>query len=353
MTHNNEPYKLNNRIFFYLILIVVFVLSFFVLRPYISAIVLAFITVIFFKPVYEFFLRHLKNHIKISSLISVIIIFFIVLIPILIIGGLTTSQIIQFKEDFSTMEDGVPLNTIIDGGNKLVSLIPGVDYEFTGETFRDGVEKGAKAMGTFFLERLPTIGTGAFHFFTWVIIYITLVYSLFPLQSKLVKFAKELSPLDDRIDKVYITRVIEMSKSMVKGTFLIAIVQGIISGIFLAIVGVDYVLFWTMIMIFLGVIPMIGSGFVMIPAGIILMFTGNIVQGLFVIIGSILIVGNIDNLLRPKLVSKKAELHPALVILGVLGGLQVFGVLGFIYGPVIMILLVTTVEMYLKHFQGQ
>ncbi|MFH1235884.1 MAG: AI-2E family transporter, partial [Parcubacteria group bacterium] len=193
---------------------------------------------------------------------------------------------------------------------------------------------------------------GVFQSVTWIIIFLILLYTLFPIQNKLFNFFQNASPLSDRMDVVYATRVVEMSKSMIKGTLLVALVQGAVSGIFLAIAGVPYVLFWTMLMIFLGVIPMVGYGFVLIPIAVVMLLTGDIWQGVMLVVASVAIIGNIDNYLRPKLVSKQAELHPALVILGVIGGLQVFGLLGFIYGPVIMILLVTTFEMYQKYFRA-
>lgn len=338
--------------FFYIVLAVVVYLSFLVLKPYLSAIVLAFLTVLFFKPVYNFFLKRFRGRAKIASSLSVVIVFFVVLIPIVFIGGLTANQILQFKDDISSSDTRINYETVADYGNNAVSIIPGVNYEFDADSIRDLVQQGARAIGTFFLERLPDIGSGAFNFLTWVIIFIILTYSLFPLQDKLLRFVEKISPLEDRIDTVYVTRVIEMSKSMVKGTFLIAVVQGIVAGILLVIVGVPYVLFWTLIMIFLGVIPMVGYGLIILPIAIVMLLTGGIWQGIVLILGSVLVVGNIDNFLRPRLVSKKAELHPALIILGVIGGLQVFGVLGFIYGPVIMILLVTTFEMYMKYFRS-
>ncbi|MFA5134561.1 MAG: AI-2E family transporter [Patescibacteria group bacterium] len=338
--------------FFYLLLAIVAYLSFLVLKPYFSAIVLAFLAVLFFKPVYSYFVRCFKGRTKIASSVSVVIIVFAVLIPIVLIGGLTANQILQFRSDIGSSDMKINYGTIADYGNRAVSIIPGIDYQLSGDGIRGFVERGAKAIGTFFLERLPDIGSGAFNAVTWIIIFIILTYSLFPLHGKLLEFVARVSPLEDRIDTVYVTRVIEMSKSMVRGTFLIAVVQGIVAGLLLAITGVPYVLFWTLLMIFLSVIPMVGYGFVMIPIAIVTLLTGGIWQGIVLILGSVLIVGNIDNFLRPRLVSKKAELHPALIILGVIGGLQVFGVLGFIYGPVIMILLVTTFEMYLKYFRA-
>ncbi len=337
--------------FFYIIAVIIIFLSYLVLKPFFSAIVLAFLTVVFFKPVYDWFHKFFIHKKKVASLMTVVIVIFLVLIPVLAIGALTVNQIIQFSNDFIGSSDNINLESIVNRFNKLATVMPGDHNILTLEKAKVYINNGAQAVGNFFLARLPDIGSGAFNTFTWFLMFLIVLYSLFPLHDKILKFFENISPLDDRIDIIYATRVIEMSKSMVKGTFLISIVQGVISGIFLAIAGVPYVLFWTLLMIFLGVIPVIGYGFVVIPIAIILLLTGGIWQGIMLISVSIIFIGNIDNFLRPKLVSKKAELHPALVILGVIGGLQVFGVLGFIYGPVIMILLVTTIEMYLKYFR--
>jgi len=337
--------------FFYIIIAVVLYLSYLVLQPFFSAIVIAFLAAIFFKPVYAWLCKKFRNRAKLASVTTVVIVFFVILIPLVIMGGLTTNQIIQFKNDFGSSANSINLEQIIEYSNRFTSLIPGTDYTLTQEGLREIIDNGARAIGSFFIERLPDIGSSAFNLITWILIFIILLYSLLPLQDKLIHIIEDISPLDNRIDSIYFTRVIEMSKSMVKGTFLIAIVQGVVAGIFLTIVGVPYVLFWTLLMIFLGVIPMVGYGFVLIPISLVLLFTGGIWQGILLILTSFIIISNIDNFLRPKLVSKKAELHPALVILGVIGGLQVFGVLGFIYGPVIMILLVTTFEMYLKYYR--
>ncbi|MDD5040231.1 MAG: AI-2E family transporter [Patescibacteria group bacterium] len=349
-TATNPIKSLSKQPFFYLIIGIVLFLSYLVLRPFISAIVLAFLTGLFFKPVFGWFLKQFNGHVKLASLMTVIIVMGVVLVPLVSLSGLTIGQVIQFKNDFGSA-DSINLENIVSKANRLIEAIPGSQEPLTIDGATHWIQNGARAVGSFFLERLPDIGSGAFNSLTWVIVFMILLYSFFPLQDHFLRFIERISPLDDRLDRVYITRVIAMSKSMVKGTFLIAAVQGIISGIFLAIVGVPYVLFWTLLMIFLGVIPVMGYGIVLIPIAIVLLLTGGIWQGLLLIAASIVFIGNIDNFLRPKLVSKKAELHPALVILGVIGGLQVFGVLGFIYGPVIMILLMTTIEMYLKYVQ--
>ncbi len=351
-TRNNAgEWSLQRQPFFYVIIVLIIALALVVLRPFFAAIVLAFLTALFFKPVYQYFHHIFGKREKLASLVSVTVVIIAVMIPLLFIAGLTVNQILEFTNDID--QQSLNLSFFAEKGNNLANIIPGVDYTLTEQDVQDWIERGAKALGQFFLARLPNIGTGAFNFFTQAFIFVVVLYALFPVQKKLYRFIEDVSPLDDRVDRLYIMRVVEMARSMVKGVFLIAVVQAIVSGIFLWIAGVDYVLFFSILMVFFGVIPMLGVGIVVIPIALVVLFTGGIWQGIFLIATNILVVANIDNYLRPKLVSKKASLHPALVIISVLGGLQVFGMLGFVYGPVIMILLVTTLEMYLKHVRGE
>jgi predicted PurR-regulated permease PerM len=152
------------------------------------------------------------------------------------------------------------------------------------------------------------------------------------------------------LDQKYVDRVTAMTRAMVKGIFVIAVAQGVIAGLFFWIAGVKYAIFWMVLAIFFSILPL-GANVIAIPIGIVLLVIGDIWQGVLVILGSVFIVSNIDNLLRPRLVAKEAELNSALVLLSAFGGLKLFGFLGVVYGPVIMIFLVTTVEIYLEHYR--
>jgi predicted PurR-regulated permease PerM len=135
---------------------------------------------------------------------------------------------------------------------------------------------------------------------------------------------------------------------MFKGTFVLAVIEGAAMGVVLWIAGVPYVTFLTITSMVLSLIPFIGVSLVAWPIGIGLLIAGNTWQGAFVILGFILIVANLDTILRPSLVPKGAYLNPALVILSVFGGLSLMGLIGALYGPVVMILLVTSVDVYTK-----
>jgi hypothetical protein len=108
-------------------------------------------------------------------------------------------------------------------------------------------------------------------------------------------------------------------------------------------------MFLTLLSIFLSLVPVVGISLVAWPVGILLIVSGNVWQGIFVIVAFLLVIANIDNILRPSLIPKGAQLNPALVILSVIGGLRVMGIIGALYGPVVMILLVTSIEVYTKY----
>jgi predicted PurR-regulated permease PerM len=158
-----------------------------------------------------------------------------------------------------------------------------------------------------------------------------------------------LVPFPPDITQLYLDKIQLMIIAMFKGTFLIAILQGLAMGLVLLIAGVPYLFFLTVLSMFLALLPMIGISLIAWPIGIILILSGQVWRGVFVIATFILVVANIDTVLRPRLVPKDAYLNPALVLLSVFGGLSLMGFIGIIYGPVIMILLVTSIEVYAKY----
>jgi predicted PurR-regulated permease PerM len=164
-------------------------------------------------------------------------------------------------------------------------------------------------------------------------------------QDELIDLLKRISPFDNSINDLYLKRAGLMTKGMVKGQFIIASVQGFASAFSLWIVGVDYFWFLFVFLSFLSFIPL-GAGIITIPIGFVFILTGHFWQGAFIILWHMFVVSSIDNILRPHLVDKDARLNTALMLLAVFSGIAVFGAAGVVYGPVIMILIVTTIYVY-------
>jgi len=131
--------------------------------------------------------------------------------------------------------------------------------------------------------------------------------------------------------------------------FVIAVVQGLLMGLFMWLADVPFTPLWTLIAVVAAMLPL-GASLVALPVGIVLLIVGNYFGGVLVLAGYFLIVSNIDNLLRPRLVSKEAYLSFALVLLSALGGYELFGFFGVVYGPVLMILFLTVLEVYETYY---
>jgi predicted PurR-regulated permease PerM len=175
--------------------------------------------------------------------------------------------------------------------------------------------------------------------------------SLLVNQDKLLALFHQINPLGPRISKLYAERTAVMTKAMARGQFIIAFVQGTTDALLLYLAGLHSLFFFFVVLLTaLSIIPL-GGGIVAIPIGIGMILTGHIWQGALVVLGHILIVTNEDNVMRPRLVPQEARLDPALTLVSVFSGLAMFGFLGIVIGPVIMILIVTTIQVFMEVFK--
>ncbi len=184
--------------------------------------------------------------------------------------------------------------------------------------------------------------------FTALLMYIIITTGILVHQDTLLSKFKKILPLDQRKTTLYLRKTSAMLEAMVKWTFIIAILQWVITGISFLIWGVPYVMFWTVIVVFFSLIPMLGAGIIAFPVGLILLLTGSVRQGIMILAINILITGNVDTILRPRLVKGDAKINSTLLILSIFGAMAIFGFMGVFYGPVLMIFILTSVDYYLE-----
>lgn len=345
----------NNRNFFLIALLGFGILAFIVVQPYFNIVLLALITVIIFQPIYNFFFKLFKNNTFFATILSVISVLLCLIIPLFIIGEITVTQLRTFYDDIKNLVAGqnVTLEIVLNKINSFLSVAK-LDMTITEENVISAVKNTLESTVSFATGQVTNIfnlGVSGFKALAQFFIYIIILAGLFPTSHRLLSYIKKISPLDSQIDNLYIKRATEMAKSMVKGTFIIALIQGIITGIVVALLGVPYPFFWGLLAVVFSIVPL-GAGIVNVPIALFLLLSGQIWQGIVLILVQVLIIGNIDNIIRPKLVSEEAHLHPLLILLSVLGGMSVFGFWGLIYGPVIMILFVTSLEVYLEYYRS-
>ncbi|WP_306548620.1 AI-2E family transporter [Desulfobulbus sp.] len=187
--------------------------------------------------------------------------------------------------------------------------------------------------------------------FSSVIMLYVMFYFLTMGEVLLVKILYFL-PLHDRDERRLLMRFTSVTKATLKGTLIIGAVQGFICGLAFAFAGIQGPVFWGTVMAVLSIIPAFGTAIVWVPALIILALKGQFVGVAILAVLCGAVAGNLDNVLRPRLVGKDTEMHDLFVLFGTLGGISMFGILGIILGPIVAALFITIWEIYGKAFEA-
>ena len=339
--------------------IVTLILLFLFIRPYLNVVMLSALIAFLFYPVYRFIVR--KTHSSALGVTGTLVTAALtMIIPILLVLTVTVGQVNHLIDQVESGElqlGTANIDSAVDRGvdrmNGLLSLLPGgTEPEVSQESFTNTIRDIANKLLSGLVSLIKNLSNAFIGFISTSILSIFLIIAMLKHQSELIAFIKKLSPFDDSINDLYLAKAAAMTTAMIKGQLIIAVVQGILSAASLWLMGINYFWFFMTILIFLSFIPL-GAGIVTIPIGVIMMFTGNIWQGIFIIVWHVLVVSNADNVLRPRLVPKAAKLNSAMLLLAVFSGLVIFGALGVIFGPVVMILLISSLEIYSHYNDGR
>ncbi len=320
------------------------------LWSFFSLIVVSLIMAFLFTPVYEWLERKLNKQ-GAAAALTLLITVLAILIPLMIIIIVTARQaatIVQDVSDFIASQNynGSP-QQILDWVNNLLSELTGQTIAITQDQVLERIAGFMSTAASFVLETITSWVSSIGMIVTNVILFMYVFTGTLTHKKKLISLFERLNPLGKDVSQLYLSRAGDMTKGMVKGQFIIATIQGVTSALVLAATGVPYFAFFALVLSFMSIIPL-GAGIITIPIGIVRILLGDVWQGVVIILNHLLIVTNIDNVLKPILVPKSVKLQPALTLLAVFAGMAAFGFLGIIIGPVIMILLITTIEVYLQ-----
>lgn len=324
------------------------------LRRYFMLMVIAAIVAYLFTPLYNRMRAKLNG--GLATTLTVLAALATVVIPISLLITLATFQISHMLTGVTEWAKTADLNNLGDRAitviNQLLAKLPFQTPQISAESLRENLGKVAQAVGEWLLRGLSGAAGGVIGFITSTIIFLYVLISLLVNQKQVLTLIRHLNPLGDEVTDLYLTKMGAMVKGTVKGQFIIALIQGTLGAISIYVAGFhDGFFIFVIFLTALSVIPL-GSGIVTIPFGIGMMFFGNVAGGLFVVLFHILGITNVDNFLRPILVPKEARLDPALMLLSVFSGIAMFGFFGIVLGPVLMILIVTTISVYLAVYKG-
>jgi len=206
-------------------------------------------------------------------------------------------------------------------------------------------------VGLFLYQQASSIASNVLKFIVYFLFMVLVIYYLLIDGDRLISFIVDLSPLPKEQDKKLIQKFKDMSGAILIGNGLGGLIQGVSGGIVFWLFGLKSAFLWGVIMGLLAFLPIIGVGVVFIPAAIYLVLKGRIAAGIFFVIFYFILSGGVEYLIKPKLVGQRVKMHTLLVFLSIIGGLKLFGILGIIYGPLIVTGFLTLTDIYYASYQ--
>ena len=332
----------------YAVIIAVIFGAFF-LRTYFIVFVIAAILAYLFMPLYNRLRRKLKS--GSAATITLFTSILVILVPALIVIVLALSQVQSFSSSISTTLADFDITQtsshVIEGVNNFLAKTPFSGASVSQDSIKNIITKAMEFFGKYAVGFLSSAIGSTISLVSLSIIFIYVFFSLIVNGPKLVQMLRGLNPLGDDVADLYLRQIGAMVKGTVFGQLVIALVQGLLAAITVSLVTKPS-MFFVMFIVFtaFSIIPL-GAGILVMPIGIVLILFGNIVGGVIILLEHLVINTNVDNVLRPILVPAEAKLDPALMLVSVFAGLSMFGFLGIVIGPTLMILIVTTIKVYI------
>nr|WP_090280775.1 AI-2E family transporter [Mycolicibacterium komanii]CRL76967.1 putative permease [Mycolicibacterium komanii] len=324
------------------------------LRGYFILIVVAAVAAYLFSPLYARLNGRMGNGLSVT--LTLLVAFAAVIVPLSLFVTLAVVQITTMVERVAEWVSRTDLSALGDRTlqfvNDLLRRVPYIDTTVTPESLRSAMARVAQEAGQWLLGLLQGAAGGLFGGITAAILFVYVFVSLLTNRDRVVAMIRQLNPLGEEITDVYMAKMGAMVKGTVMGQFVIAVCQGVAGAASIYLAGFHQGFFlFAVLLSALSVIPL-GSGIVTIPFGIGMILFGNVFGGVFVVLFHLIVVTNIDNFLRPILVPREARLDAALMLLAVFAGISMFGAWGIVIGPVLMIVIVTTISVYLEEYKG-
>ncbi len=302
------------------------------------------------SPLHHGLTAKLRGKENVASMLMVVGIVVLVLTPLAVLITLVVTQAISVGQSVTPWVQG-----FIKEPSTLTTLLEKVPYYEEILPYRDVIiQKAGELVGTistFLIDSLSSFTKVTIDAIFSTIIMLYVMFYFLTMGDVLLRKILYFLPLDDSNEQKLLKRFTSVARATIKGTLIIGIMQGAICGIAFAIAGIHGPVFWGSVMAVMSIIPAFGTAIIWLPALIILALTGNFVgvAVLAVLCGAV--AGNLDNVLRPRLVGKDTEMHDLFVLFGTLGGISMFGLLGIILGPIVAALFITIWEIYGEAFK--
>jgi len=322
--------------------------------PFISIIVLGAVITGIFSPFYRYMQTSGKIRPSLASLAVCCLIFFILFVPTIFFVGVLSTEAYDLYITARNAVISDRFQSLIEGSmilEKANAVLVYFNIELTGQELNRGISEIGKNVGFFLYEQARAIASNMLTFIINFFLMLLVIYYLLIDGGQLVAFIVDLSPLPADQEQKLIRKFKDMAGAILIGNGLCGLIQGVLGGAAFYFLGLNSPFLWGVIMGLLAFLPIIGIGVVLIPTSIYLFMTGHQGGSIFLIIFYVLLSGGIEYLFKPKLVGHRVKMHTLLVFFSIIGGLKLFGILGIIYGPLVVTAFLTLTDIYRASYQ--
>ncbi len=342
-----------SRYFFAALLLLSVVLFFYTVRLFALPVLLAAVFASLFYPFYGHLVRFCRGRRGIAALLCCFILLLLLVVPLYIVADLVTREAVAF---YHSIEDQVQ-EAMAAGPDSLPNRLlrhPLVRrFRLDEVDWASAARNAASTVGSYVAAVIRGTYRGTFQVLLVLFTTLFTLFYFFRDGPRLIEKIKYLMPLSDEYEDALISRFTSVARATVKGTLLIALLQGTAAGITLWIFGVDSAILWGVVAVISAVIPLAGAWLVLFPAALIQMINGNLWRGVGIILVTVLVINQLDNLVRPRLVGQESGMHDLMVFFSTLGGIATFGPMGFIVGPVIAAFFLAMIDIYSTEFRHE
>src|SRR4030043_829780 len=329
-----------------------------ILSPFLSSVIWAILLAMIFYPLFKKLKRLLKKKEFLSALIMTLLVLIIIVLPFTLLMISLASEVVDVYHRVEEMIKTGQLQAYLERMKELPILkwILARLGQYIDLSQTDPLPlllKNLKQISTFIFNQTTILLKGFSTFITGFFFTLLSLYYLFKDGGHLFRRLQEIVPLPSKEKEFLIQRFRDMIYATIYGGILIAVIQGVLGGLSFWVLGLPSPIFWGTAMALLSFIPIGGTALIWAPAAIILLIGGAVLKGILLLGIGAFVISMVDNLLKPFFISTRTNIHPLLLFFAVLGGIQAFGLIGLIAGPLIVTLFLTLIEIYIQGIQPE
>jgi len=324
-----------------------------ILSPFLSSIIWAILLAMIFYPLFQKLQRLLKKKEFLSALIMTLLVLIVIVLPFTLLMVSLASEVVDGYHQMEEMIKTGQLQAYLERMKEIPILtwILARLGQYIDLSQMDPLPlllKNLQKISTFIFNQTATLLRGFSTFIAGFFFTLLSLYYLFKDGSRFFNGLKEIIPLSSKEKDLLIQRFKDMIYATIYGGILIAIIQGLLGGLSFWVLGLPSPIMWGTAMALLSFIPIGGTALIWAPAGILLLIGGAVLKGLLLLGLGVFVISMVDNFLRPFFISARTNIHPLLLFFAVLGGIQAFGLIGVVAGPLVATLFLTLIEIYIQ-----